>query len=299
MRRSQKRTTPATRPHKRPSSAIRGLFTEAGAPSSGRRPFGLAVACFLAALLLSAASCSEDPAKRVYEEAESILASGNYVLALSGYSEIVGKHTKSPYAPKSQLRVAEIYRRFLNDPGRAIEAYATLEIAFPDTIEASTAVQEAGRLYSAMGDHAMAISQYRRLAKMLPDNAQRLQFAVALEYMKMDDFAQAKAELHELIESEADDLLLPRAHFQLANIHYIQGEASEAMEHYDVIISSYPSHEIAVEAEFAKARSLEETGRTSEALVMLRGLVGRHLDKEIILKRIDGIERRLKSERGG
>ena len=248
---------------------------------------------FLICLCLFA-GCSRDPARKDYDRAEELLARGVYREALTRYERILEKHRSSEYAPKSQYRVAFIYDNYLNDRKRAMDEYLALYNVFPQSPEAKLAREAIAGIYSGNGDHARALEEYLWLLKQRPRDPARLRYGIAMEYFKMGDFKQARIEFTELLRAPQDQEMAPDIYMGLANSYYLEGDAKKAMETFDGVIDRFPKHRAAFDAKLGKADILEETGRTGEALAMLRALRGEYPEKEAVRSRIGLIERRLR-----
>ncbi|MBI5970249.1 MAG: tetratricopeptide repeat protein [Deltaproteobacteria bacterium] len=248
----------------------------------------------LIALVVFFAGCSTDPAEHVFEKAEKSLGTGSFEEALLQYSYVVNKHPESSYAPKSQYKIAYIYNKYLGERKRALDAYATLYYMYPGSAETVDAREDLAQIYSDLGDHRKAIAHYQRLMVERPGDAQRFHFAVASEYMKMNDLAQARVEFSELLRTTGSHVLIPQIYFNMGGMSYVEGKTSEAMEWYDKLISKYPKDPFVLEAEFYKAKVLNETGRQGEALVLLREIEPQYHNKAAVTALREWIEARLK-----
>jgi len=210
----------------------------------------------LIAFLLFSAGCSTDPVEHVFEKAEKSLGTGNFEEALLQYSYVVNKHPESSYAPKSQYKIAYIYNKYLGERKKALDAYATLYYMYPGSAETADAREDIAQLYSDLGDHRKAIAHYQRLMVEKPGESQRFHFAVASEYMAMNDLAQARVEFSELLKTTGSHTLIPRIYFNMGGMSYVEGKTSEAVEWYDRLLTKYPKDPFALEAKFYKARVL-------------------------------------------
>jgi tetratricopeptide (TPR) repeat protein len=229
----------------------------------------------------------------VFQRAEDQFGRGDYDAALGGYAYIVNSFHASPYAPRGQSRIAYIYDHRLSDEKRALDAYTMLHHLYPESPEAVDARLETARIYSGRGEHRKAVEDLEVFLKRRPSERERVRYLIAMEYVKMNDFRQARIEFNELLRFASDRDLLPKIRLQIANTHYIEGSVAEALNGYDTVIRDYPDHEAAVEAMLGRAGALDESGRPAEALAVLRGLVGRYPNKEAIRQRIASIEARL------
>lgn len=262
------------------------------APGPGRG--GAVWAAFLLALLLIS-GCSSYKAEPLFDEAEKLLGEGSYLEAVDGYNRVINDFPRSSYAAKSQYRIAFIFNRHLKDRARAMEAYTSVRLMYPGSPEARLARAEMAEFYSLDGDHRKAIEEYQGLLDGSTEEKIRYQRAIAREYMKMNDFRQARIEFEELASyGDLPPGLLPGILFQIANTYYIGAQSDEAVERFDELIARYPGHKITLDARLGKGNALAEAGRLSEALAVLRGLEGEYPNKKALRTRIEWLEKRLK-----
>ncbi|MBI5827690.1 MAG: tetratricopeptide repeat protein [Deltaproteobacteria bacterium] len=243
------------------------------------------------ALLFLSACHSRDQARAVFEAAQEHLGDGDYPGALSKYSEVVSRHQSSAYGPKSQYMIASIQNRRFNDRQKAIESYSILIYIYPESTEAVRARADLAELYSGANDHRKAIEEYGAILRSGPPDAKRYVYAIAMEYVKMNDLRQARLELKGLLDSSGPGPI-PQIKFDIANTYYIEGDLKEALSWYDAVISEAPEGRLKIEARFGKARALEEAGRLNEALAIYRALSGDYPNQEALRTRMEWIEKR-------
>lgn len=257
-----------------------------------------AVAAALLVLLFLPACSSRDQARAVFEAAQERLADGDYAGALSKYSEVVSRHQSSAYGPKSQYMIAYVQNRRFNDRQKAIESYSTLIYIYPESPEAMRARVDLAELYSSANDHRKAIEEYGAILRSGPPDAGRYVYAMAMEYVKMNDLRQARVELKGLLVSSGPGPV-PQIKFDIADTYYIEGNLMEALSWYDAVISETPDGRLKTEARFGKARALEEAGRLNEALAVYRAIAGDYPNQEALRTRVEWIEKRRQSRHEG
>lgn len=240
-------------------------------------------------------ACPADPARRDFEEAGSYLDRGALKEAAERYAFVVTKYPGSAYAPESQLRIARIYVR-LDDIKRAEYAYSALFFLYPESPQAISGREELAALYSGNGEYMSAIEEYQRLFQALPESRQRFQYLIAMEYIKMNDFVQARAELNELNDIVTNPGLSPKIRLHIAETYYLEGSYREALAKYDDLIRRYPENEAAVEAMLGKALIYEEEGAYGQAV---KALVDARAKKAVpgLDERIEKLARRAKAGR--
>lgn len=242
--------------------------------------------------------CGPDKAKEHFDAAEKFFGEGNYTGAVGEYSRVVSEYQGSPYAPKSQYRIAVLYDRHLSDRKRAMDAYSTLLFLFPESPEAWLSREDMAGIYSRAGEHLKAIEEYEKLAKANPDESGRIKYLIAIEYFKMNDFRQSRIELMGLLEGDPDPELVRKARHQIAYTYYVEGDTEKAIKAFDSIINDDPVSPMAAEALLGKAKALEEADRLAEALELLEGLIDVYPNKEVVETRINWVKKRIKEGAG-
>ncbi len=240
-------------------------------------------------------SCSGDPALELFQKAETLLGKGNYHGAIEGYRRVVKEYPESPYASISQYKLGFVYNRHLKDVDKALDAYMALFYLYPDSKETVQARKDMAGIYSELGDHRRAIEEYQFLLEEGPP-ARRAdyQYLIAMEYIKLNDFQQARVELRELLDIVSSPEFISRIYYQLANTYFLEGRLNEAIETYSKVIEKAHNQSMVLEARLGKAIALEELGRLTDALSILKGLMEVYPNREAISTRIEWIEKRLK-----
>lgn len=262
-------------------------------PASGRLSEGALrgiLLVFLCAFITSA--CTTDQGRAVFDKAETTFSNGDIDTALSQYQYVVDKHPESSFAPKSQYRIAQIYNSYIGDKKRAMEAYSTLYFMYPNAPETIDAREDLAAIYAANGDHALAIEQYQRLISDRPSDYAKIQYMIAMEYIMLNDFRQARVEFVELL-NRASGERLPEIQYQIANTYYIEGGLDDAMAEYKKVIERYPQTSFAVDARLGIAKSLSESGRLTEALALLKGLKGEYPNRPAIDVLMETVQSRM------
>lgn len=215
---------------------------------------------------------TRDPAEASFNAAEEFYGNGRFSEAINAYADVVNNHRDSAYAPKSQLRIATIYNRHLNDAKKATDAYTALFLMYPKAVEALSGMEDMAGIYSSAGEHGKSVEVYQRLKTEIAAEAERFQFMIASEYIKMNDFHQARIELKDILASSSNQALSATIRLKLADTYYIEGDARQAIGAYDEVMTLFPESDAAMEAMLGKAASLLEAGKKAEALKTLSEL---------------------------
>ncbi len=251
------------RPHsKRPANA-------GGGSSSVLR---LAVfSIVLIFIVATAVGCSNKAEERAFFRAEQALGEGEHLEAIAYYKIFVEEFPDSVLAPEAQYKVGVVYNSHLKNATKALEAYAMLLYLFPGSPEAVLAREERAKAYSSWGRHRESIAEYAWMLEYgTEEKAGIYRYNIALEYIKMNDYGQARIELDELIKSAPDEKLLANAYYQVATALQLGGDFSAAVKAYDLFIDTFPNHKLNSDAMLHKATVLEQSGKLKEALALLK-----------------------------
>lgn len=246
-------------------------------------------------LLTVVAGCSQDPAISAYEKAEELFSQRAYIKAINSYSNIVSKYPESPYAPASQYKIGLINHLYLSDIKRALNAYATLMLLYPNSKEVALARSDMADIYIKKEDYRKAIGEYQWLIKNANiSERDNFQYQIAMTYLKLTDIKQARIEFQEIVGSSLNSPLAPQVYYQIANTYSLEGDCKEAIKAYERVISSYPNNPYAHEARLGKAICIEETGNMIEAVELYKELEKTYPNPEIVKIRLAAIEAREK-----
>jgi TolA-binding protein len=242
--------------------------------------------------------CYSDPAQKDFEKAEQLLSSGESAEALRKYAYIANNFQASPSAPKSRYKMAFIYRNSLLDRKEAIETYKTLIFLYPQSAEAVSARKDLAKLYSEIGEYSKALAQEQWLYKQGYLNENQFKYMLAMHYVRINDFKQARIEFESLKSNAGDKEIVQEAYFQHASTYFLEGDSKKAIEAYDDVLSRFPTHKAALDMKFNKAKALEEFGKPLEALELLVSIRGAHPNKAVVDSSIEAIRDRLRNGGG-
>ncbi len=243
--------------------------------------------------------CSGADRDSLFFKAEELLSHGRYEDALEHYARFVDLYPESEFAPKSQYMIGYILSHHLARPDEAMDSYAMVVNLYPESPYTVKAREDMARLYSLRGDHRAAITQYDWLIKNgAKEKRPEYRYSTALEYIKMNEFKQARVELEELLKDDASPDMTPRILYQIANTYYLEGSLEKAISVYDRIIEEHKEHPVYIEARLGKASVLEKQGSLREALGLLTELEREYPDSDTVKIRINSTRKRLKKAPG-
>jgi len=244
-----------------------------------------------------AAGCSPRGDEKAFHQAEDALGRGEYLEAAALYRSFITNYPDSPLAPEGQYKISYIYSRHVRDLKKAMDAYSMLFYLYPESPQAVTAREDRAELFSSRKEYRKAIADYAWLLENGPPEKNDLyRYNIAMEYIKMNDFRQARIELEELLKNIPSTPLAPQVYYQIATTHYLEGNLEEAVKGYDTVISKFPDNPICIEARLGKATALEEAGSLTEALALLEELKDEYSNTDVVKIRIKSTRERLKKE---
>ncbi len=248
--------------------------------------------------------CSRDNAKARFEAAEAYEGNGEFTRAIEEYRLVANTFGATAHGAVSLYKIASIYNIHLNDKPRAVEAYYTLYSIYPDSAEAIEARESMAIIYSEAGNHAKAVDEYQWVLEKRPAESEHYRYLIAMEYLQMNDFRQARLELRDLLDSlnvpDPPPLggphyeLIVKIYYQTANSYYLESKNAEAIKAYDELISKYPQHPLSLEARLNKAHILIDDAVFEPALEILTGLVDEYPNTETIDSMIKLTKKRLR-----
>ncbi len=247
-------------------------------------------------IVVTAAGCSNKAEERAFFRAERALGEGEYLEAIAFYKIFVEEFPDSAHAPEAQYKIGVVYNSHLKNAKKALEAYAMLLYLFPGSPEAVLAREERAKAYSSWGRHRESIAEYAWMLEYgNEEKAGLYRYNIALEYIKMNDYGQARIELDELIKSAPDEKLLANAYYQVATALQLSGDFSAAVKAYDLFINTFPEHKLNSDAMLHKATVLEQSGKLKEALALLKVLRTQYPELAVPLAiKIASAEKRLR-----
>jgi len=243
------------------------------------------------------AGCSNRAEEKAFFRAEQALGEGEYQEAIAFYRIFVEDFPESELAPQAQYKIGVVYGSHLKNAAKALEAYSMLLYLFPGSPEAMQAREQRAKVYSSWGRHRKSIAEYAWMLEYgSKESAGEYRYNIALEYIKMGDYGQARIELDELIKSVPSEKLLSNAYYQVATALQLGGDYSGAVKAYDIFIERFPGHKLTSDALLHKATVLEQSGKLQEALALMKELRVRYPEFSVALGiKIASAEKRLNS----
>ncbi len=116
-------------------------------------------------------------------------------------------------------------------------------------------------------------------------------------YFRLNNFAQARIEFENLLGNYSYSDLLAEAQYRIAMTYTLEGKLPEAGAAYRLVIEGWPDSPYALEASFGLATVLEEQEELREALKILEELAGIYPKQDILKKKTEQVQERIKKKK--
>lgn len=215
--------------------------------------------------------------------------------ALELYQALANKFPENAHAPSARYRIGMIHYLHTGNKKKALDAYLSLILLYPESEEIATARRDMAEIYRRSGEHRKAIGEYQWLVDHSSGEERDVhRYNIAMEYQNLSDFKQAIVEIEDILKNAPSEILLPKLYYQMGNNQYLNGDMEGAMTTYDTVIEEYPYDPLSIEAMLGKAVILEEEGRLRDAAALLNSLVKSYPNREAIEVRVKWVNRRIR-----
>ena len=246
--------------------------------------------------LLLFLSCDSAP-KKLYNEAERKIFDGKYQQAVEKYTQILERYPHSGYADDALFKLGETHFLNLNNMQVALGYFSELiNKGKRNKISYSTQKYIAQIYDEYLKNYDKAIIEYYKLKSNYGvwGDTDKNQFNIAKCYFKKGDYEQAAIEFKIFLETYPKNEFSPDALYQFSNCKYLLGRYNEAIAGYKRLIENYPQSRYIIDGKYGIGMCLEEQERLGEALVVYREIGDKYINKEMLAKKIDGLEKRMR-----
>ncbi len=249
--------------------------------------------------LLIFLSCDDAP-KKLFNDAERDLLDGRYQKAIDKYNKILEKYPRSGYSDDTLFKLGETYFLNLNNIQIALGYFSEL-ISKGQKNKISFRSQEyVAIIYDEyLKNYDQAVIEYNKLISNFKKwgDTDANQYNIAMCYFKKGDYEQAVTEFKVFLEKTPESKLYPDAMYYYANCHYLLGRYDEAIIRFKRLIEKYHNGKYTADAKYGIGMCLEEQDKLQEALSVYKEVKDIYVNKEMLEKKIESVEKRLK-ERG-
>lgn len=210
-------------------STPRALFFQRGTLNVGRWTFCLVL---IALATTRCAWAATDPAAALFARAEGDVLRGEQDEAIRTFESIIRRHKESDFAPRAQLKIAQLYANN-RQHADAFEAAQQVIEKFP----ASDLFSEALETQFTVVERVMEDYRKRRLKG---DKSSR----------GLPKRETAREMLETMLASGRYSPHAPRVHYRLALALDDDDKPAEAIREFNLFVANYPSHPLADDAAF-------------------------------------------------
>lgn len=236
--------------------------------------------------------------EEAFQEGLALRQAGKYAEAVEIFQGLYGEHPGFVRNPQAIFQTAEILDLYLARYSDALLTYLLLERDYPDAHEVDLARRQAAVLYKyRLNDCGQAIAVYQKILDQPGRNNDQLQYEVADCYFRLNNFAQARIEFENLLGNYSYSELLAEAQYRIAMTYTLEGKLPEAAAAYRLVIEGWPDNPYALEASFGLATVLEEQEELREALKILEELAGIYPKQDILKKKTEQVQERIKKKK--
>lgn len=258
---------------------------------------------FSSIALVFAASCSVDSAKNHYFLGEKLWGDRNYGAAVVEFEKVIAKDPAGKFGRQALLRVALTEYLYLNrfyDAVRHFRLFVQGAKSNPadDKLVFEAQVHIGEILFSKVERFEEAIAHYQGMLKQFPNAKEGPEFLyrVAKSYFYLYQFGRALEAFKEVsLKHEASEFAI-QSQYEIGRTLLTQGSefCPQAIESFKGFLKKYPSHQLAVEAEFGVASCLEELDHLDDALHKFESIRSKYVSPQVVDVKIERIRQRLK-----
>lgn len=233
-----------------------------------------------------------------FSKAGMAVGEKDYQQAVDYYEGIYRRNPTFHLAGQALFQSAEIKNLYQKRYSEALLDYLSLQKNYPDEYAlARNAQLRIAEIYkNRQRDYLRAAAEYRKALELGVDNPDRIQYEIADSYFRQEAYKQAVDAFAELRRNFPQSPLLAEAGYRVATVYSLLGESDAAIESFREVMGRWPTSPYAVEARFGLAAVLEERDNFTEALSLLHSLRGEYNNVEVLNKKIEMLELRIKKK---
>lgn len=233
-----------------------------------------------------------------FERASRLLKQERYQAAVEAFQALQEGHPELEGAPKALFLAAETRHLYLQQEQEALLSYLQLARDYPGSPEAVTAQLRAADIYkNHLREYNQTLALLQKVADANPPHPDRVQYDIADSYFRLNNFEQARIEFEALASTFPDSSLLPEVQYRIGMALVFEKKLNEAANALKKVVELWPGHRYAIEARFHLAGVLEEQEYLQQALAILKELQGDYPQPEILAKRTQQVEERIRKKK--
>jgi len=233
-----------------------------------------------------------------FSKAGMAVGARDYQQALDYYEGIYRRNSTFHLAGQALFQSAEIKNLYQKRYPEALLDYLSLQQQYPEeyALVRNAQLRIAEIYKNGQRDYLRAAGEYRKALDLGVENPDRIQYEIADSYFRQEAYNQAVEAFAELRRNYPQSSLLAEAGYRVATVYSLLGESEAAIESFREVMGRWPTSPYAVEARFGLAAVLEERDNFAEALNLLHSLRGEYNNADVLAKKIEMLELRMKKK---
>lgn len=152
----------------------------------------------------------------------------------------------------------------------ASQSYKASSDNDPNSPEAQYALFQNGQALFQLGEFDQTSKEMKEFIKRYPKSAvaDDATFLIGLSSLKTKNYKEARVTFQQLIDKYPSSELLPRAHYYIGDAFYSEGDYESAITKYKYVVDNYPNSPFISSATKSWYQSLNNLGRSEEALLI-------------------------------
>jgi tol-pal system protein YbgF len=232
------------------------------------------------------------------QEAENLYLKNQYRESVKVFLQIVDRYPGTKDAEVALLRVGQTFMLNLSNPQNALEYFTRLVTEYPNGERVAQARESMAAIYEKnMRDYDKAIEQYRLLLDMSSvQDPEKYMLAVGRCYYLKEDYKQAIAEFHKIVEKYPNSRFAAEAEYQIGNCFFVASKCEDAIRQYNRVLEKYPDNKYRNDILLSLGVCMEDREDYANALKLYKELEDKYENKALIKRKIDSVMVRIKNK---
>lgn len=232
------------------------------------------------------------------QEAENLYLKNQYRESVKVFLQIVDRYPGTKDAEVALLRVGQTFQLNLANPQNALEYFNRLVSEYPNGDKVASAHESMAVIYEKnLRDYDKAIEQYRLLTDMSSvQDPERYMLAIGRCFYLKEDYKQAIAEYHKIVEKYPNGRFTPEAEYQIGNCFFVASKCEDAIRQYNRVLEKYPDNKYRNDILLSLGVCMEDKEDYSNALKLYKELEDKYENKALIKKKIESVMVRIKNK---
>lgn len=259
--------------------------------------FGIII---MAGALLLAVSCQNHRANRQLEYGKKLHQEGAFLEAIRNWENILSSWPQSRCAAQALHRIGTTYYVELDQPERALDAFARLVKNYPDSSYAPADQILVAEIYRSRRQFAQALAEYYRFLQLFPGDsrASEVWYNLVTCLFEVGEYQAMRTQAEELRKKFPDTEYAGDCIFWVGESYYLEKNYQPAIAMFQEYLKKFPNGPMAYKSWLSLARSLEGEDQLKEAIQLYQELQNRYPDDKVIRSRLASASKRYQDRFG-